>query len=827
MATELQVTKRQLYSDSYNRYEHDNIAIEDCRFLNFTEFLDELDIFKNPTAARSSGLFKRGKYSLLGYSTNSYRQINEDDINEDDITENDENNEEDSKPIFKESFDIKWEYTIFNGFFSDETDVVRASKLEIDKSINETVRYLEKTFSKEYINDVSESRDLQQQLLKISSQNNLERLDICIVTDKIIDQEKLPTKVSLKNEDIECRIYYWDLKRWNDLKRSKSKREPIHIDFNSDDYRLYNVPYLKKETNQKLTYYLAIFPGDLIADLYDEHNTRLLENNVRVFLSATKKANKGIRDTIKGEAFKFFSYNNGISATAESLETEGSKVIHIKDFQIVNGGQTTATIHYSRKKDGSSLKEVYVAVKITALQKDKEYSSIVSKISQAANTQSAISNSDFYANDKMLVDIEQLSRKNPVQNDLDRNVFYFFERMKGQYNVSKISKGTNKQQRFWEEAHPKTLMFNKIDLARWSNIAFGLPHIASTGAEKQFKDYMDNKFYERKQISLGRYKTLVGIGLLFKRIKKLCGTAKGKTYPSLIIDPITGTHAPVAMSTAIYSAAYIQFITKGCLDYWSFYNYDHDLCKAINSKERIDSRLDSLLETIIKACWLQIAKYGGAAAQEKTKNIECWNYVKTNMSLPENTIIKLKSFTITNKEKIKRDSILSNDEDLNYFKHLHELLDNDGHVLINLFKLSKTNSEYFSEKQTISNFIKKIKQSTSLLPMKRIEDIYCFYERLVDEGFVFEDKCDDEIEYNMKINTIYELIFKDKDAFLEKLYNFIFEKEELFEKNEKIYNNVKDIIEKYYREYGLSINDLKTLYSSLNSWIQDEDSLLI
>lgn len=810
MASELEVTKRQLYSDSHNRYVHDSIAIEDCRFLNFTEFLDEIDVFKNPTIARSNGSFKRGKWSVLGYSTNSYRQENEDELNEDE--------EEDTLLNTMGSFDIKWEYTIFNGFFSEDINVVRASKSEIDKSVNEVIRYLEKTFSNDHINDVNDARDLQDQLLKHSIQNNLERLDICIVTDKIIDQEKLPNKVSLESKNIECRIYYWDLKRWNDLKRSKSKREPIHIDFNSDDYKFYNVPYLKSETNDKLTYYLAIFPGDLIADLYDQHNTRLLENNVRVFLSATKKANKGIRDTIKEEAYRFFSYNNGISATAESIDVEEGKVINIKDFQIVNGGQTSATIHYSRKRDGNSLKDVYVAVKITALQKNEEYSLIVSKISQAANTQSAISNSDFYANDKMLVEIEQLSRKNPVPNDMDRNIYYFFERMKGQYNVSKISMGSKKQQNSWEDANPKSLMFNKIDLARWSNIVHELPFIAATGAEKQFKDYMENKYFEREEISLGRYKTLVGVGLLFKRIKKLCGTAKGKAYPSLIIDPITGTHAPVAMSTAIYSTTYIHMITNGLLDYWSFYNYDHDICSAINSKDRIDSSIDHLLEKVIKACWKQIAKYGGAAAQEKTKIAECWNFVKANVSLTDDTLEELKAYTITKKEKNKRDSILSNDEDFNYFKFLHEILDNKGHILINLLDVAKTNSEYFSEKQTISNFIKKIDQSDMLLPMKRIEEIYSFYETLIDEGFTFENECDKILDCSLKINMIYEVIFDDKDAFLEKLYNFIFEDESMFETNEKMYYDVKDIIDKYYREYGLSINELQILDSLIDTF---------
>lgn len=806
MTTELEVTKRQFNSDAYNRYENDDIAIEDCRFLIFTEFLDEIDVYKNPTIARSNGLFKNRKWGTLGYSTNSFRQINE-DIE----VENEEENQPDRE---RESFDIKWEYTIFNGFFSDETKVAKANNTEVQKSINETITYLEKTFSKDYINDISEVKDLQSQLIIHFKEGNLDRLDICIVTDKVIDQDNLPNKITLKKVDIECRIYYWDLQRWNDLKRSKSKREPIHINFNSD-YKLYDVPYLKQETNNNLSYYLAIFPGDLIADLYDLHNTRLLENNVRVFLSATKKANKGIRDTIKNEAYKFFSYNNGISATAESIDTEAGKVINIQDFQIVNGGQTTATIHYSRKRDGNSLNDVFVAVKITRLQKNEEYSSIVSKISQAANTQSAISNSDFYANDKMLVDIEQLSLKNPVQNESDRNIYYFFERMKGQYNVSKLSRGTKKQQKNWEDTHPKLLLVTKIDLARWSNILNELPFIAAAGAQKQFEDYMNEKHFKRDQISLGRYKTLLGSGLLFKRIHKLCGTAKGKSYPSLTIDLNTGDHVPVAMSTALYTAAYIQMITKGQLDYWSFYNYEHDLCRAINTKERINSSLDRLLEKIIKVCWSQIAKFGGAAAQEKTKSVECWNFVKENTFLPEKVIVELKTFTISKKEKEKRESVVSNDEDLNYFNHLTILLGNKGHLLSSLLNISNNETRYFSEKQTVSNFIKKINKNVFLLSQKKVADIYFFYEGLSNAGFAFEDSFEDSIETSIRFSEIYENIFKNKDEFLEKFYNYIFKDEVHFDENEKLYNNIKEIIDKYYREYGLSIDDFTLLEKGL------------
>ena len=806
MATALEVTKRYMYADAYNRYDADDIPLEDCKFLNFTEFLDEIDIFKNPTVARSSGLFKNGKWSLLGYSVNNFREEIDDSLYEEDET--DENH---TLHNYETSFAVKWEYTIFNGVFSDDNLVAKASKITIEKYIKESVRFLEKTFAKDWINDVNEARELQQQILKQYNENNLDLLEICIISDNIIDQEKLPQKVKLNNIDLECRIKYWDLKRWNDLKRSKTKRESINIDFNSNEFINYEIPFVKKETKEKINYYLSIFPGDLIADLYDIYNTGLLENNVRVFLSATRKANKAIRQTIGEnggkEAHKFFSYNNGISATAESIEIEKNKIKSISDFQIVNGGQTTATIHYSRKKDGKSLKEVYVAVKITELKKNKEYSSIVSKISQAANTQSAVADSDFFANDRMLVDIEKLSLKSPIQTDNERNIYYFFERMKGQYNVSKLTSGTTTQQKSWEGSHPKLLMFDKIDIARWANIMKELPHIAATGAQKQFKDFMNNKNFDREEITFSSYKTMIGVGLLFKRIKKLCGTAKGNVYPSLTVDPITNTHAPVAMSTAIYTTAYIHKVTNGLLDYWSFYNYKYNLVKAINNNKRIESDLDNILEKIIKSCWIQIAKFGGAAAQEKTKLPECWNFVKSNIVLSNNILSALDEFCISKEEKLKRESISENSDDLDYFKNLDLFLDNKGGILQVLLSIANTNSEYFSEKKTLLNFIKKI-NSGSLLPKKRVEEIKVFYDLLIDEGFKLNANEKGILEVEVNLKKLFNDIFKNRDQFIENLYESCFDEDNFDEDLEKKYNDAKEIIEKYYREYGLSISDL-------------------
>lgn len=807
MPTEIEITKRQFYSDYHNYYNFEKTAIEDCRFLTFTELLDEADVFISPILARKKGTFKNGNWSLLGYSCESYRRIDE---------EEEENGEENRND---DSIEFISEYTLFNGFFSEGIAVTKATKIEINKAIKETVRYIEKTFSNNIINDICEARDLQDHLLNHQKKGALERLDICIVTDAIIDQENLENRINISNTDIECRIYYWDLKKWNDLKRSKSKRVPINIDFNDQEYELYNIQFLEKKANINLTYYLSAFPGNLIADLYDYHNTRLLENNVRVFLSANRKANKAIRDTIKTDPIKFFSYNNGISATAESVVIENGKIQKINDFQIVNGGQTTATIHYARKKDRENLDKVFVAVKITALKKDNEYSQTVSNISKAANTQSAIRSSDFYANDPMLIGIERLSLKIPAQNNDGRNIYYFFERMSGQYNVTKNSRGTKRNQRIWEEGHPKVFSYNKIDISRWYNCMELMPHVAALSAEKQFTNFMEEKNFKRKDITVSRYKTLVGYGLVFTRIRKLCGTKNSRVYPTIIGD------SSVAMATTIYAMSYLHFITKGCLNYWEIYNFKYDLCESLQSKERKINPLDEVLVEIIKACWKQIAIFGGTSAQEQTKKQACWDFVRSNISLDDELKSELKPFIISLKEKEKRDTDELNDEDSKYFEALNILLTENAKILHLLASIAQNQTEYRDLKIKINNQIKRIKSQNKILTKKRIEEIYLFYLKLKSEGFTFNEKVEEnEISFNLKIDGIFKLIFKDRKSFFKDFEDSIIDNEEDFDKNELVFNKIKEIVEKYDREYGLSINDflfLEQFRVSYNSeWIE-------
>nr|MDT0666940.1 AIPR family protein [Micromonospora sp. DSM 115978] len=116
---------------------------------------------------------------------------------------------------------------------------------------------------------------------------------------------------------------------------------------------------------------LAVLPGRLLAELYDEYHSRLLQRNVRAFLQVRGKVNQGISETIRTQPGRFLAYNNGISATASevklTVDENGRTIIRsMRDLQIVNGGQTTASLHHAARR-GADLSGVAVPAKITLL----------------------------------------------------------------------------------------------------------------------------------------------------------------------------------------------------------------------------------------------------------------------------------------------------------------------------------------------------------------------------------------------------------------------------------------------------------------------------
>ena len=238
--------------------------------------------------------------------------------------------------------------------------------------------------------------------------------------------------------------------------------------------------------------YLTIFPGDLLHDLYDEHGARLLELNVRSFLQARGKVNKGIRKTLEEDPDHFLAFNNGISATVEELEfgerKDGSRgIVGMKGLQVVNGGQTTASIHRAKKQDGSDLSRVRVQVKITVV-KPEHLDTLVPNISRFSNTQNKVNETDFSANHPYHVLLQQLSERIWAPGETVR---WFYERARGQWEVARSREGTTPaRKRAFDAKTPKKQKIDKTLLARSENSWNQKPHIVSRGGQKNFVDFM-------------------------------------------------------------------------------------------------------------------------------------------------------------------------------------------------------------------------------------------------------------------------------------------------------------------------------------------------
>ena len=283
----------------------------------------------------------------------------------------------------------------------------------------------------------------------------------------------------------------WDLVRLQRATRAELGRH--EIDVNLEEMLGGALPCLPMpEDDKDYDAYLAIVPAELLFRLYDSYGPRLLELNVRSFLSLRNKVNKGMRETIRTEPARFLAYNNGIVATVDELELtrlpDGQPAIKsFKGLQIVNGGQTTATIHYAARKDGADLSLVSVPAKINRIHSDS-LDQMVASISACANRQSAVQEADLSANHPFHVEVEKLSRSIWCPGHQSR---WFYERARGQYQVAKSREGTTRARvRRFNQRTPTKQKFTKTDLAKYEHAWDQKPHFVSMGAQKNFIRFM-------------------------------------------------------------------------------------------------------------------------------------------------------------------------------------------------------------------------------------------------------------------------------------------------------------------------------------------------
>ena len=538
---------------------------------------------------------------------------------------------------FNECDNPKWHGAHINGFDADEneetdsiridlfiTDFEQRDKLEkigktdIDLYFKRLLKFFTESLNSELYTKIDESNAA----YRISEyiEDNKERIEE--VNLFFFSERAVGEKVSGFNreelDDINIKYHLWDINRFAKLKYSSKKKEPIEIDF----VEKYNTPLdcLRASTStNKMDSYLVVVPGTVLADLYNDYGARLLEQNVRSFLQAKGGVNKGIKSTIIDEPEYFFSYNNGITATAAQIETlqfgDAYKISKLVDLQIVNGGQTTASLARAKIKDKADLSKIFVQMKLSIINYDNTDEGLIGRISQYANTQNKVNVSDLSANHPYHIKLEELSRKiwAPPVPPSHRETQWFYERSRGQYNEQMLKEG-----RLGKLKYPKNQLFNKTDLAKfmmtWDSDE---PKWVNMGAQKNFVKFTDliNSLWKKTTfldtINELYFKKVVSRAIIFKTTEKL-----------VQIQPwyANGYRANIVIYTLAFTSYYLKKNDKD-LNYakiWTnqkiseaFENILKNLSKKINNiliDTNNPSRTTSNISEWAKkdACWGQM-----------------------------------------------------------------------------------------------------------------------------------------------------------------------------------------------------------------------------
>lgn len=306
----------------------------------------------------------------------------------------------------------------------------------------------------------------------------------------------------------------------------KSFQRPESIEVNIAEIAGEPIACLKASTNtEEHQSYLLAIPGAVLAEVYGLYGARLLEQNVRTYLQAKTKVNKGILETIKKTPEMFFAYNNGLTATASAVKVEiledgqlGIAAIH--SLQIVNGGQTTASILYAKDVANSPLDRVYVQMKLSVVP-SAHIEQVVPKISRYANTQNRISEADFFSSHPFHLQMERHSRTitAPPQNGAMTGDKWFYERARGQYRDGTAYASVAEKRKFQLE-FPKDKLIEKTDLAKYFLSFERKPYIVSRGAQKAFMTFADQiaKAWKSAPTEFNElwYRNACAMGLIFR-----------------------------------------------------------------------------------------------------------------------------------------------------------------------------------------------------------------------------------------------------------------------------------------------------------------------
>lgn len=325
----------------------------------------------------------------------------------------------------------------------------------------------------------------------------------------------------------------------------------------------------------------------------------------------------------------FFAYNNGVSATAMDVQLErtasGTHIVGARDFQIINGGQTTASLSNTRHKDKADLEGIYVQMKLTEIdESDMDRSTeLVRNISRSSNSQNKVTDADFFSTHPFHIRMEQHSRRifAPAESGAQYETKWFYERAKGQFLQAQMRLTPAKKRQFLLQ-NPKSKVTTKTDLAKVRNTWSEMPHIVSKGAQTNFMKFAelideawttnDSQFNERY------FTESVALVILFKHLEALI--PRQEWYEQ-------GYRANIVT----YSLALLhQLIRK------QFKNMELDL-QSIWQRQSVPESVTKALEQIAEQVFYRITDPNRPTINvtQWCKREGCWNSVQEiNLILP-------------------------------------------------------------------------------------------------------------------------------------------------------------------------------------------------
>jgi hypothetical protein len=356
------------------------------------------------------------------------------------------------------------------------------------------IRFLELCVTGRLQEKIDPSHDAYSLALTIGEiYDSLEQIRIFVLTDGVAKSKNFKAReiggktVKLEVMDIE-RLY---------RHRSEGKpRDELVIDFKEVSGSPLPCVYVPGETGD-YDYALTAIPGEALRFIYEKFGPRLLEANVRSFLSVKSKGvNAGIQNTLRSAPERFMAFNNGIVLVADEMKLERAEdgspgIIWLRGMQIVNGGQTTASIYFAKKKyPDTNLSKVRVPTKIIIMKEDdpSKEEALVSDISRYANSQNSVRQSDLSANKPFHVEVERQSTTVYCPDGVGR---WFYERAAGSYNTLLTREGTTPARlRALKESMPSSRKITKTELAKYVMAWDMKPDVVSLGTQKCFDRFM-------------------------------------------------------------------------------------------------------------------------------------------------------------------------------------------------------------------------------------------------------------------------------------------------------------------------------------------------